>query len=407
MRLALDRKSRIVFWKEVRDLSRDYRTIVSVVLLPLIGLPGLALLTGALLTAQQVEVAIIVNDTSAWGFGESLAGDIKTVLARTGLQVGVSLYSGWPNASVDVVVLIPSGFYQNLTRIDGTGLIIVSSLIGSQASEIAVNNIIALINGKSRSIVAERVSKLSEKAGLDVDPSGVLNPIRVQKGFHRATGAPATGEEASVAFSARILEFSLFFVVNPAVVFVSDSIVGERERRTIERLLVSPLSRRQLLVGKMLDSTVLGLMAAAADGAGILLFFLLAGISFALSTVIIGVWLASVILLILTTSAIVSIIASRSESIRSAQNLSFLVILGAMAIYFSSLMVDLTKLPGSVSLAMQAIPFTHAALTIHYYALGDLASVARHFAIMVVYWLALLFVAARTFNTERLIIVKT
>jgi len=404
---GIDRKSRIVFWKEVRDLSRDYRTIVSVILLPLLGLPGLAILTGALLSAQYVEVAIIVNDTSSWRFAEALASDIKSVLARAGLQSSVGLYSSWPNTSVDVVVFIPAGFYSNISRIDGTGVVIVSSLIGSQASEIAVNNIIALINSKSRSMVLDRVSELSERAGLDLDPGGVLNPIRVQKGFHRATGAPATGEEASVAFSARILEFSLFFVVNPAVVFVSDSIVGERERRTIERLLVSPLSRRQLLVGKMLASAVLGLIAAAADGAGILLFFLLAGISFALSTSIIGVWLASVILLIMVTSAIVSIIASRSESIRSAQNLSFLVIIGAMAIYFSSLMVDLTKLPGTVSLVMQAIPFTHAALTIHYYALGDLASVARHFAILAIYWIALLLVAARTFNTEKLIIVKT
>ena len=405
--MRLDRKSRIVFWKEVRDLSRDYRTIVSVVLLPLLGLPGLAILTGALLSAQYVEVAIIVNDTEAWSFAESLAADIASSLARSGLQSRVDTYESWPETGVDVVVFIPEGFYGNISRIDGTGTIIVSSLIGSQASEIAVNNIIALINGKSRTLVLERINELSERAGLDIDPNRLLNPIRVQKGFHRATGAPATGEEASVAFSARILEFSLFFVVNPAVVFVSDSIVGERERKTIERLLVSPLTRRQLLTGKMLASTVLGLMAAAADGVGILLFFLLAGISFALSITIIGVWLASVILLILATSAIVSIIASRSESIRAAQNMSFLVILGAMAIYFSSLMVDLTKLPESVSLLLQLIPFTHAALTIHYYALGDLPSVARHFLIMTIYWLALLLIAARTFNTEKLIITKS
>ncbi|MCE4612586.1 MAG: ABC transporter permease [Desulfurococcales archaeon] len=405
--MRLDKRSRIVFWKEVRDLSRDYRTIVSVVLLPLLGLPGLAILTGALLSAQYVEVAIIVNDTEAWSFAGSLAGDIALVLSRAGLQSNVETYGSWPEASVDVVVFIPEGFYRNITRIDGTGTIIVSSLIGSQASEIAVNNIIALLNGKSRALVVERVNALSERAGLDINADNLLNPIRVQKGFHRATGAPATGEEASVAFSARILEFSLFFVVNPAVVFMSDSIVGERERKTIERLLVSPLSRRQLLTGKMLASTVLGLMAAAADGMGILLFFLLAGISFALSTTIIGVWLASVILLVLSTSAIVSIIASRSESIRAAQNMSFLVILGAMAIYFSSLMVDLTKLPESISLFLQMIPFTHAALAIHYYALGDIVSVAKHFLIMTIYWLALLLIAAKTFNTEKLIITKS
>jgi ABC-2 type transport system permease protein len=62
----LVREFRVVLWKELLDLSRDYRTIVAVVVLPLISLPSLALLAGFLAASQSVSVAVIIEDEKAF-----------------------------------------------------------------------------------------------------------------------------------------------------------------------------------------------------------------------------------------------------------------------------------------------------------------------------------------------------
>ncbi len=402
--------ARTVLWKELKDLSRDYRTLVAVVVLPLIGLPGLALLTGVLVTSQTISLAIVVEDPFMAQNADLLVDAVNSSLQLYGVAANISLYTNLSEVKpgeTDVLVYIPNGFYNNLSKIDGQARVIVSILIGSQASELARQAVETTFSLLSQNIVRDRVLKLSDMASVEINPEGLLNPIVVQRGFHKVTGAPATGVEASVAQAARILEFSLFFVVNPTVVFMTDSIVGEKERKTIEKLLMAPISRRSLLLGKLAASGILGLLSAIADGIGIIAFFQISGTEFTLSPTIIIVWFAAVVLLVLTTAPLIVFIASRSESVRAAQNASFLVVMIALAIYFSTLMVDLSKLPGPLSLALSLVPFTHAALMIHNYALGEVEAALLNATLMAGYWILLTLIAARSFSTEKLVMYKS
>ncbi|MEB3780536.1 MAG: ABC transporter permease subunit [Desulfurococcales archaeon] len=411
--MITDGKVRAIAWKEIKDLSRDYRTLISVVILPLIGLPGLALLTGALVSSQYVSIGIVVDDEKLYiGDGKALLEEvmssIRSNVANLGIQASMSIFENIDKArGVDILVFIPKGFYTNLTSIDRTARIVISTLVGSPASDLAVRGVESAFYSLSGKVIVNRIEELASMASIEVDPYGLLNPISIQKGFHAASGAPVSKFEASVAEAAKILEFSLFFVVNPTVVFISDSIVGERERKTIERLLVAPVLRRQILAGKMIAAGFLGLISAVADGIGIMVYFMLSGISFSLSSSIILVWLLAVIGLVFSTSAIVAIVASRSSTIRAAQNASFLIVMIALSIYFAALVVDLSKLPPSISFILQLIPFTHAALMIHNYALGRLIDAMLNGAILALSWLIFLYIAARAFRSESLIMVKT
>lgn len=53
-----------ILWKELLDLSRDYKTLAYVVVLPLVALPGLALFSGGLYSAQSIDVYIVDADGS-------------------------------------------------------------------------------------------------------------------------------------------------------------------------------------------------------------------------------------------------------------------------------------------------------------------------------------------------------
>jgi len=394
---------RVILWKELRDLARDRRTLISVVLLPLVGLPGMALLSGTLASTQTVSVAIVVEDPRAQWFAEILAGEIEKIISAMGGQGRVDLLSsGAQPAGYDLVVVLPEGFSDNLTRIDGVAVIRVSSSLG-QAGQLALAALQGAVDRLSQAIVVQRVEDLASRAGLEVDPAGFLEPLRVVVGYHTVQGEVASPVEARAAATARILEFALFFVVNPAVVYMADSIVGEKERRTIEKLLVSPAPRRSILAGKIAAATLLGMAAALVDSVGVLLFFYMAGIAVELTLGLAAAWAASAALVVLSTSALVAAVSARSESVRAAQNASFLIVMAALAVYFAALSVDLTSLPPTVSLVLQLLPFTHAALAVHRYALGDPLGSVLHLVVLSAYAVVLVLAAARFFDSEKLI----
>jgi len=117
-------------------------------------------------------------------------------------------------------------------------------------------------------------------------------------------------------------------------------------------------------------------------------------------------WALASIATIVVTAALASIIASRSETVRSAQVMSFVVITVAMAIYFSALLVDLTKVPTWISIILYLLPFTHSALAVHWASLGLLSRATLHLLALAAFLAVLLYTSIKTFNSERLILLK-
>jgi ABC-2 type transport system permease protein len=392
------RRARVVFWKEVKDLSRDYKTLAYVVLLPLVALPGMALLSGGLYTAQTVTVGIIDMDGSEASkrFVEGLAGYLR----GAGLGANVVVVVGEPG---DFTVVVREGFGDAVSSIDGTGFIEVSYVPGSPLAEVLESAVRSYVASFERRLVEARVQALSGLAGVEVDVEGLLDPVEVYVGFRAPTGEPVGGEARVAAFSARIIAFSLFFVVNPAIVFMSDAVVGERERRSLERLLSSPAKPSEILAGKMAASMLLSLAAAVADSVAIVVFFVLSGTRVEVGALMAAAWAVSTMLLVALTSALVAAVSAWSGSTRSAQSASFTIMMVALAVYFSSLVVDISSLPPWARAALLAIPFTHASLAIYSASFGDLGGLAAHLAAMAVF--AALFAAAavKVFKPERLV----
>ncbi len=399
----------MVAWKEVVDLARDRRTLAATVLLPMAGLPLLALLTGVLSGLETVRVVVYYEEAEAYSVAEWLAGTVAGILESWGLQASVAAAEGPPQslAGVDVAVILPRGFSENYTSLDRQAVVLVSVLVGSPASDAARSAVQAAVSGLSDWLASRRVEELASIAGLALDPRAVLEPVRLETAYHRPTGAPAPPEAVEVAETARLLEFALFFAANPAVIYMSDVIVGERERRTIEALLVAPVSRRDLLAGKIAAATVLGLVAAAADTVGVLVYFaMLEAVGIRLSPGLAAVHAGVTVLLVVMTSAIVAPIAARSGSVRAAQASSFLVLMAAMAVYFTAFTVDLLKLPAEARAVLYLVPFTHAALVVHNYILGNLAAAAAHALIMAAVTAAMIPLAARAFASEKLVTLR-
>lgn len=131
--------------------------------------------------------------------------------------------------------------------------------------------------------------------------------------------------------------FFLFIPVMTASITAASSLVGEKERRTIEGLLYTPLSNRELVLAKVLGSVIPAVV--------------LTWIAFVVYTVLVGVlgapmmggiffptwaWAVLIVLLVplvsfLATSLIVAV-SGRSTTMQGAQGTSMFVIFPVLAL---------------------------------------------------------------------------
>lgn len=146
--------------------------------------------------------------------------------------------------------------------------------------------------------------------------------------------------QQSLIYAVTIFFLAPMFLLIPVMVAsitASSSFVGEKERRTIEGLLYTPLTDRELVLGKVMASVLLSVGVAWAS------FIVYAILVNALGGPILGgiyfpnwTWVVVILLLvplisILATSLIVAI-SGRSTTMQGAQGLAVLVILPVLAL---------------------------------------------------------------------------
>ena len=120
-----------------------------------------------------------------------------------------------------------------------------------------------------RVMVAVVVNALGQPVSVLIDGSNLLEAMTAERGL-AALQTPATGQTAMVVDvlynpSLQSVDFMVpglvgQIMVQVAMVLTAVSIVRERERGTIEQLLITPLSKVELMVGKAFPYLVIALI---------------------------------------------------------------------------------------------------------------------------------------------------
>jgi sodium transport system permease protein len=260
----------LIFRREVRDQIRDRRTlfmifVLPILLYPILGLGSLKLAEAidqklrrvVVLGAEYLPAAPRLLDASRENFEPSLF-ELRGDAARMRVQREPA-DSPWarPEArrellragQADVVVIIPRDVREQLARLERANVPIFydSADEQSQTTYLRVDKILSRWN---ELIVRKRLEQ-------DRKPETYTEPVRPE-------GRDiATSEEAGGSVWARILPFllvmmSLTGAFYPAV----DLCAGEKERGTMETLLISPATRAEIVSGKFL-TILLASMATA------------------------------------------------------------------------------------------------------------------------------------------------
>lgn len=239
--------------KEILSTLRDRRAILSTLLIPFLILPlltlGLPFLLGGLFereTRSVSEVAVVGLE----GVPRALREGLEVEAIRL-VEVSDPFTAVETGAFLAALELTP-GFAEAVgsNRTDADAKLTIYSKRGNLRSELTAGKVEAAVSAYRDRLVAERLVR----AGLD---ERLLEPLTLE-----TVDASSREERASGPLAWLVPFFIVIWTLAGGQMAAIDATAGEKERGTLEVLLVTPVRRAEVVVGKWLATAGFGLAAA-------------------------------------------------------------------------------------------------------------------------------------------------
>jgi len=240
--------------KELKDTLRDKRTILLLVVFPMVVFPLLMLFVvrftqrqEASADAEQVEIALI-GDEYAPGLRQLVAADTQIVIVPGVRPDDVqALIRG---DSLDGAIIVPPDFQDRIDADAQASAVILFR--SSNAFDVTAGRLRNVVESYDDEIVSARIVR------LDLDPN-LFDAIDTQE-LDLATLQEVIGQQAGGFLPYLFVVFMLTAAANVGI----DLSAGEKERGTLETLLSSPATRLEIVVGKFLVISLVAITSAFA-----------------------------------------------------------------------------------------------------------------------------------------------
>lgn len=336
-------------------------------------------------------------------------GDVDQVLERVREQ------------DHNFLLVIPEGFESMLENGDRIELEAYSvftsfSIFANQSIEnLAVSH--QIINETfSNSIIAANIA--------DLETSYVNNPIDLKNhvvvGDKQAQAAPG----AVIGFitsQTTFIPIVLFLVITFASQLVAVAIATEKENKTLETLLSSPISRRTIVAAKLIAAGLVSLISATVyligmssymsglTGAG---FDQVAtdGVEEAIANLDLVFGFGDYLILgmalfagILTALSIAFILGSFAKDVKSAQMVIAPIMVCLLVPYFLTMFLDISSLSPVLRTIVYAIPFTHTFVAAPNILLNQYQPVFLGNLYLFAFFLVSVVLASKLFSSEKIV----
>ena len=239
----------IVAKKEIIEFIRDWRTIVALVLIPLLLFPLLFIAFPVVMQNEAAEldqktVDILIQSNDIDDTLTELIENQTAMVTVMPLDGNLTTLSDAEKNTQELRNLEYDAILRLELRND-TWYYAILHLSTSEQSNEARSRILDVLIDWEDDLRSQRI----ESAGLDVEST--LDPLQWDGSISNADVA-TKGEQAGMLLSLFIPFVLAIWTASAAVQPAIDMTVGERERGTLESLLSLPLSRTELLLGKWL-----------------------------------------------------------------------------------------------------------------------------------------------------------
>jgi ABC-2 type transport system permease protein len=404
--------------KELKELIRDPKILIGMIVLPLVMFPVLGLVLGyaaetAQKQAQQATLLVVNNDGGNWSqtfIGYLTSTGIKTSVVNNLTPEQVLSQDLLTQNNSTQFIEIPDGFSTNMTQhtsgnLDITAAINVYGVFqgGGIFSDISSAGISTFINSFNR-VIAPNV--------LYTTQSSIIKG-EIQEGVDPATLA---GLMLSQSLA---LPITIMIMLTYAMQIAATSVAMEKEEKTLETLLTMPVDRFAILMGK-LSSTIIV--------AGVASVTVLIGYNYMLGSVTMGIPTStsidlvklglvpsplgylllgiSLFITLLSALALAVIMSAFSEDVRGAQALVGyiypIIFIPSLALIY----LDINTLPLALKAILFAIPYSHPVIASKAVVLGDYSTVIFGIVYVAAFTIVIMYIASRLFATEKILTAK-
>jgi len=403
--------------KEVKELIRDPKILIGMIIVPAILFPfmGLAIRVATETAVESIKampIGVIDQDKGAY------ARNLTNIFSASNLTVIKLTATNIEQAAKDVqgsnmtaVVVIPEDFSQNITNNKQATVYVYGVFRGAGFAETAGPSVVvSLIDAFSQSLALQKTGSQAILAPIMPSQESIV------KG--KAVNVSPTVLSTLVLSQYIGLPIGISVLIIFAMQIAATSVASEKEEKTLETMLTMPVGRFTILLGKLSGSIIAAAVGALAMVIG--LNYYMSSLTFAVPTA--NVDLASIGLtptlvgyLVLGASLFVSLlsalalaiaISSFSEDVRSAQAVVgyfyFIIFIPMIFLMYT----DISVLPLPLRLVLLAIPYTHPMLAAKASFTGDYTTAILGIVYVTVFTLVVLYIAAKIFTTEKILTMK-
>ncbi len=387
----------VVLRKEITDSLRDWRSVSSSLLTPIfmpVFLIALIMVVGKSVLKESVETSLQLPV-----MGAEYAPGLMDYLQQNGVNVlppPQDAHEAVRQGQMNVVLVIPDGYGEKLAKGQPATLELVMDSSRSSAA-VDVQRARGLLNGYNATIAALRLQ------ARGVNP-GITRPLVVDM------VDMATPESQAIIFLNMLPFLLIMTIFLGGLNVIIDTTAGERERGSLEPLLVNPAQRAEMVLGKLGAALPFGVFSV---GLTLVLFGIgfnvipleeYVGFKMTINPGVLLTLFGICLPMVLFASALQMIVASFTRSYKEAQTyLSFLPLVAGLPGAF------LAFLPVKATQEIMLIPMYGQSILINQFLRGETVpgsylttSILATLGIAVV----LIFVAMRLYMREQILFSK-
>jgi sodium transport system permease protein len=308
---------KLIFIKELVGTIRDKRTIIAMIIIPLIFYPLLFMGIGYFNRIGSIKSEEAASKIMIYGaeFAPQLVKHLQDYEKIEVLTIEDDSPAKLQNGNIQAVLVVPPDFKYKIEQEEPNKLILKYDTTEAK-SRIAKQRIIQVIEKYKDEIILQRLSRLDLKEEF-------LTPLILQE-ENIATAEKMTGSFLSVLLPYLIIILIFAGAMHTAV----DITAGEKERGTIATLLVSQISRLEIVLGKCFAVILISFTSMVLGLVGLTLAFLsgttimggIEGVKFGISFHTVCLIFLVLFPLVGLASAVLVMVGIFARNIREASN---------------------------------------------------------------------------------------
>lgn len=393
-----------LLWKETRELLRP-RYLLPILLIPVMFV-ALGQGMGGIDDGADGEPAIGIINEDDGGYG-----DLVNASLAQNASVVYYAESGDPSTAIetvseeggDALIVIPDGFTERI-RDRTAGSVGVHSVVRSLSLSGITSS--AQIDGQIRRAGTVLTLNVTGTTPAMLEPIQPEPTTYLQEQTLENTSPGALSGTFATQFI--FIPVVIMFVIIFSGQMVINSMGAEKENKTLETLLTMPVKRSTIVAAKLIGSASIGLLGAALYTVSIYYYQSSftgegAGAALSLGMVDYAIVGASLFLSLVGVLALALILGVFAGDRQGAQMLLFPISILAIVPMLATMFTDVAQLSLPIRAVLLAIPFTHPVIAPKRLLLGDLPMVAGGIVYQAVFAAAMIWLAVRVFNSDRLV----